>query len=108
MHHADFIRPLGADRLAGEQYLLGEGRADNLNEFLTQPKRNNQPQPSQGHTEPGDFRDHAQITVEGEFTAAGQGIALDHGNGRMAGGFDFSEQLDNTAFRILVALLAGV
>ena len=55
MHHADFIRPLGADRLAGEQDLLGKGRADDLNEFLTQAERNNQAQPGQGHAKPGDF-----------------------------------------------------
>ena len=46
--------------------------------------------------------------MKGEFTATGQGIALDHGNSRMARRFDFSEQLDNPDLRIFVALLTGV
>ena len=33
-------RALGIDRLAGKKDLLGKGRANNLDQFLSQPKRN--------------------------------------------------------------------
>jgi len=100
VHHADVPRPRGIDGPAREEQLARVRRPDDLDHLLPEREGHHEPDARQGHAEVRDVGGHAQIAVQGQLAAAGDGIAMHHGNGRMARALDALEGLDPPALRV--------
>jgi hypothetical protein len=98
--HADLERAPGVDGLPGEHEMSRVRRPDDLDELLPEHEGDDQADPRERHPEARHVRGYAQVTVKRQLAAAGDGVAVDHGDGGMLRALDTAEHLDDATLRI--------
>ena len=83
-----FTRPsvqarLGRHRLAGEQQLVRLGGADGVDELPGERHRDGEPDARERHREARRVGGDADVAMQRQLAAAGDGVALDGGDGRL-------------------------
>src|SRR5437588_1827257 len=98
--HPDLGRAPRRQRPADEKDLPRHRRPDDLDELLAQGEGHDQPETRQRHREARPVRGQAQIAVERQLQAPGEGVAVDHGERRVAAALDPPERRHDPRLRI--------